>query len=233
MASRFRERVARVVRGRDAKSQLPPLYFLHIMKTGGTALTTALAQINNSHASVSVTDLFLDQFVTRDAEQWRAVGFVTGHLPWEARELLPADTRTLTVLRDPVDRTLSHYWQLSVNPDVLAESPGFSLEEFVDSPRWNTLCRDYQARQLAHRVDLANAGKTYAPAGAWAKVKKDQADRMVAKFNATAAPADVTGSGDDGRPTDVWIAFLVPSGTHVKEFKVSGKTAAKIDQAVP
>ena len=68
------------------------------------------------------------------------------------------------MLRDPVDRSLSHYWQLSINPDVQAESPGFSLEEFVESPRWNTLCRDYQARQLAHRVDLANAGKTYAPA---------------------------------------------------------------------
>ena len=48
MASRLRARVARAVRGRVTTPPRPPLYFLHIMKTGGTALTTALAQINNS-----------------------------------------------------------------------------------------------------------------------------------------------------------------------------------------
>ena len=139
---------------------------MHIMKTGGTALTTALARINDSaHRGASVTEIFLDQFVQRDREQWRETGFVTGHLPWEARELLPPETRALTVLRDPVDRTLSHYWQLSVNPDVHAESPGFSLEEFVGSPRWNTLCHDYQARQLAHRVDLAQFRRQLRDAG--------------------------------------------------------------------
>jgi hypothetical protein len=144
---------------------------MHIMKTGGTALTTALARLNDcADAGESVTEVFLDQFVLRDPKQWAGVGFVTGHLPWEARELLPRSTRTLTVLRDPVDRSLSHYWQLSINPDVQAESPGFSLEEFVESPRWNTLCRDYQARQLAHRVDLANAGKRYAPAERFASL---------------------------------------------------------------
>ena len=144
---------------------------MHIMKTGGTALTTALARLcTAANAGESVTEIFLDQFVTRDPKQWNDVGFVTGHLPWEVRELLPPATRAVTILRDPVDRTLSHYWQLSINPDVHAESPNFSLEEFVASPRWNTLCRDYQARQLAHRVDLAHAGKTYAPADRFASL---------------------------------------------------------------
>jgi hypothetical protein len=163
LANAVRARMSRAVKAR--RGPRPPLYFVHIMKTGGTALATALAHLNNAaNAGTSVTEIFLDQFVLRDPNEWREVGFVTGHLPWEARELLPPATRTLTVLRDPVDRTLSHYWQLSVNPAVHAESPDFSLEEFVESPRWNTLCRDYQARQLAHRVDLANAGTTYVPA---------------------------------------------------------------------
>jgi hypothetical protein len=163
----LRTRLARAVRGRrDAPA---PLYFMHIMKTGGTALTTALAGLCEvAHAGASVTEIFLDQFVERDRTQWNEVGFVTGHLPWEVRELLPPGTRSVTVLRDPVDRTLSHYWQLSINPDVMAESPNFSLEEFVESPRWNTLCRDYQARQLAHRVDVAQAGKRYTPADRFA-----------------------------------------------------------------
>jgi hypothetical protein len=167
--NRVRTRLARVLdRKRETAS---PLYFMHIMKTGGTALTTALARLcADANGGTSVTEIFLDQFVVRDRESWGEVGFVTGHMPWEARALLPPATRTLTVLRDPVDRTLSHYWQLSINPEVTAESPGFSLEEFVESPRWNTLYRNYQGRQLAHHVDLADAGRTYAPAERFASL---------------------------------------------------------------
>ena len=169
--SGLRTRLARVRDRRRPDRQGAPLYFMHIMKTGGTALTTALARRSESAgAGATITEVFLDQFVQRDPKRWSEVGFVTGHLPWEARGLLPPATRTVTLLRDPVDRSLSHYWQLSINPEVQAESPGFSLEEYVESPRWNTLCRDYQARQLAHRIDLANAGKTYAPADRFASL---------------------------------------------------------------
>ncbi|MEO6434560.1 MAG: hypothetical protein ABIP55_02210, partial [Tepidisphaeraceae bacterium] len=75
-------------------------------------------------------------------------------------------------------------------------------------------------------------GKTYAPAGGWARVRQEQADRMVATYNANAAPADITG-GSDGRPTDVWIAFLVPSGTHLKQATFSGKSVSQVEHAVP
>jgi len=144
---------------------------MHIMKTGGTSLTTALANLCGvANAGASLTEVFLDQFVQHDPRRWNEVGFVTGHLPWEVHELLPRATRSVTVVRDPVARSLSHYWQLSINPEVIAESPDFSLEEYVESPRWNTLCRDYQARQLAHRVDIAHAGKTYAPAERFASL---------------------------------------------------------------
>jgi hypothetical protein len=144
---------------------------MHIMKTGGTSLTTALANLCGvANAGASLTEVFLDQFVQHDRRRWNEVGFVTGHLPWEVHELLPRATRSVTVVRDPVARSLSHYWQLSINPEVIAESPDFSLEEYVESPRWNTLCREYQARQLAHRVDIAHAGKTYAPAERFASL---------------------------------------------------------------
>ena len=74
------------------------------------------------------------------------------------------------------------------------------------------------------------AGKTYTPAGAWAKVKKNQTDMMAASYNATGTPKDIT-SGD-GRPTEVYIGFLVPTGTHLKEVKFNGKTLSPLDQQV-
>jgi hypothetical protein len=155
----------RLARGRA------PLYFMHIMKTGGTSLTTGLSHLCGvANAGTSLTDVVLDDFVKRDPRRWNGVGYVSGHLPWEVRELLPRATRSVTVIREPVARSLSHYWQLSVTPEVIAESPDFSLEEYVESPRWNTWCRDYQARQLAHRVDIAQAGKTYSPAEQFASL---------------------------------------------------------------
>ncbi len=116
--------------------------------------------------------------------------------------------------------------------DELFEPAGKKLVQVQGSPppeggdpwAWGSL-RSYTL------VDAA--GKTYAPAGAFARVKKDQADRMVAKYDASGATPDVTGSPDDGRPTDVWIAFLVPSGTHLKQLNFNGKSIAPLDQAVP
>lgn len=64
-------------------------------------------------------------------------------------------------------------------------------------------------------------GKIYTPAGAWAKVSKDNADRMAAIYNAVDPPRDFTNA--DGRPLDAWVAFLVPSGTQVKTLKFNNK----------
>jgi hypothetical protein len=64
-------------------------------------------------------------------------------------------------------------------------------------------------------------GKTYRPAGAWARVSKDNAERMVAIYNATDPAPDVTTA--DGRPIDVWVAFLVPTGTQLKQVKFNDK----------
>ena len=106
----------------------------------------------------------------------------------------------------------------------LVQVQGTPPAEGGDPWAWGAL-RNYQL------VDAAN--KTYPPAGAWAKVRKDQQDRMIAKYNALGTPQDVTGGADDGRPTDVWIGFLVPSGTHLKQLKVNGKAVADLDQQVP
>ncbi len=74
------------------------------------------------------------------------------------------------------------------------------------------------------------AGHSYTPAGAFAKVKKEQSDRMVASYRSEGAPKDI--GAEDGRPLDVWIAFLVPPGTHLKKLTLNGKSVADLDQVV-
>ncbi len=144
----------------SARRHRAPIYFMHIMKTGGTAFNAAIERCaaGLTRPIECAGPMLLDQFVHLDERRLREIGFLTGHLPYEIREKLPARTQVVTVLRDPVERTLSHYWEVQQQAAVREESPNFSIEEFVDSPRWNTLVVNYQARQLAHRIGIASAG---------------------------------------------------------------------------
>ncbi len=63
--------------------------------------------------------------------------------------------------------------------------------------------------------------KTYRPAGAWAKVMQEAAERLAASYDASGATPSINQS--QGRPTDVWIAFLVPAGTQLRDLSYGGK----------
>jgi hypothetical protein len=129
--------------------------FLHIMKTGGTTISSMVADAWSDDDGPVFAGLFLDQLAgLRDAGV-RTPCFISGHLPFEVTDWLPAHAVTVTVLRDPVDRVLSHFAQLQTNPEVRRECPRFDLDEFIESPRWATLVQNYQARQLAHRIGWA------------------------------------------------------------------------------
>jgi hypothetical protein len=71
------------------------------------------------------------------------------------------------------------------------------------------------------------SGKSHKAAGAWAKVKQQNSDRMVAAYNSAGGTPSITQS--EGRPTDCWIAFLVPSGTQLKQLTYDGKPIADVN----
>ena len=139
----------------------PPVFFLHIMKTGGTSLVEGLRAVASPRPCLF--EIFLDDLVSLPRHVLEQVPLVAGHLGYEARTLLPAQFVTCVVLREPLERTLSHYGHLRGNPDVIAECPDFSLEQFVHSLRWRTLCSNYQARQLVHEIGLSGAWVNFSP----------------------------------------------------------------------
>jgi hypothetical protein len=139
----------------------PPVYFLHIMRTGGTALGAGLRDLLGHRRCLS--DIFIDHLVALPSYVFEHASLIAGHLSYEAVEVLPPGFAVLTVLRDPVERTLSHYAKVRQDPEVLAENPGLSLEEFLDSPRWRTLTENYQARHLVHRIGLVGAWRDFSP----------------------------------------------------------------------
>jgi len=53
---------------------------------------------------------------------------------------------------------------------------------------------------------------------------------MVARYDSVLQVNDVPRS--EGRPTDVWIAFLVPQNSTLREFRFNGKRIKALDQQV-
>jgi hypothetical protein len=95
----------------------PPFFFLHVMKTGGTTLAFDL--LGEMGGAVYPSEL--DRRTPDDVEPYISVAHVlraaaarpdsirlySGHFAAAVCELMPMELRTLTLLRDPVERTIS------------------------------------------------------------------------------------------------------------------------------
>lgn len=139
----------------------PLLVYIHIPKTAGTSLRKLIsrryagrfAKTPNTFTHAGEAEERLRALVAGDPPP-RAIG---GHLVFGLRDVLPADARYLTVLRDPVERTLSHYGYLAAarDPDerphgLLRRStpyrPNLTLEDALADPGY--LPDNLQTRML-------------------------------------------------------------------------------------
>jgi hypothetical protein len=111
-------------RVREARNELaprePPVAFVHIPKTAGGTVTDMFARAWSRAAVHDAGNFIKDpersaMKVTRRPggwEKWSRAGgrLVVGHVPYGLlQDHMPADTRYMTFLREPVDRALSHY----------------------------------------------------------------------------------------------------------------------------
>jgi hypothetical protein len=110
---------------RDPNGRPPLLVFVHIPKTAGTALTSILKLNEPGPRSRHGGNVFkgsggikpgvrFEGLLTNASGQLDRARVLTGHFPFGIREHLPQDrdVRFLTLLREPTDRTLSHYFAI-------------------------------------------------------------------------------------------------------------------------
>jgi hypothetical protein len=141
-----------------------PLVYVHIPKTAGTAFRRLIgrqyperfrkAPNTFTHSSEA------EERVRRILADSPPPLAIAGHLVFGLRDVLPPGARYLTILRDPVERTLSHYAYL-VAPRDPAERPhgllaretpyrsDLTLEECLADPRY--LPDNLQTRMLVAR----------------------------------------------------------------------------------
>ena len=130
-------------------------FFMHIMKTGGTSFLQHAQQsldrsriypgpaFCDSDADLRAAKLSADRLVGPDGPPPESVSLYTVHLPLWTRDALGQDLVTITVVRDPVERTISHIRHMA-----RGELEGRSLEEIYDI-HGPGLLRNYQIGQFS------------------------------------------------------------------------------------
>ncbi|MBX3314983.1 MAG: hypothetical protein KF906_11750 [Actinobacteria bacterium] len=159
-----------------------PLYlFVHLQKTAGTALFKRMRHhFGTEHVyprpeeqgtaeAVLDVELLLERLAA-DPSGYRAV---TGHFPLAVASFLPPGTRTFTLLRDPVERTLSF---LRHQREVDPRFEGWDLEEMYE--HWATTSGDLL---LNHQVKMLSIRPEEMTAGALSPVVVDDARVATAK----------------------------------------------------
>lgn len=138
-------------------------FFMHMQKTAGTALWRRL------HRAFGDTSLYpgpgdgeppesvlsVDHLVRRWTVRRREIRVVTGHFPLCTIDLLHAPFTTMTLLRDPVERTLSylrHHREMTPGADHLA------LEEIYDDPLRFELVHNHMVKMLSLSADEMTDG---------------------------------------------------------------------------
>jgi hypothetical protein len=110
--------------GRPSQRKPPLLVFVHIPKTGGTRLRAVLDLNEPGQRTRVLRNVFqgggglseapIEELRRQKGPKLHRARLVRGHVPLGIRDYLPQDRelRCFTFLREPVDRTLSHFFQV-------------------------------------------------------------------------------------------------------------------------
>jgi len=151
----------------------PPVFFVHVMKTGGTTLFRHLREnyaLDELYPSRELDIRFdgprldirhhfsVSYLLGIPEERRRRIRVYTGHFPYVARELLGGDFVTVTILRDPIERTISLLRQFRRtvpwvdDPDRPRPMASRSLEEvYAHPPVFDQLVHNHQTKIFSMR----------------------------------------------------------------------------------
>lgn len=142
----------------------PPVFFVHMQKTAGTTLYVRLRRHfgddavypssaeQRAHKASIHTGLLLQRLADRPD----TLRLVAGHFPLCVAEMVDLPFTTLTVLRDPVERTLSALRDMREREPKFRGSP---LEKIYDDPIiFPCLLENHMVKMLAIRPDEMTDG---------------------------------------------------------------------------
>jgi hypothetical protein len=144
----------------------PALVFLHVPKTAGSTLRWIIHRQYPTDRTVTIDGLpgQFDAFQAQSENMRRRVLCMVGHIPFGVHRFLPQGARYITMLRDPVEWTLSLHSYIKRHPNLpgLQRARGLDLESFVDFLVRSDIC-DMQTRVISGRLQLPDMLPPYEP----------------------------------------------------------------------
>jgi hypothetical protein len=94
----------------------PVIVFVHVPKTGGMTLHSILSRQLRGIFAESM-DEAKSALNSLDGAELDQLELVAGHVPYGVHEFLRRPVEYVTMLREPVQRVVSHYWFVRNDPD--------------------------------------------------------------------------------------------------------------------
>ena len=140
--------------------KMKKIFFLHIRKTGGTSLRSIIESFYDKNLRCPILSSLHMQRAIKKCEQKDYLNqfkFISGHY-YGIKQILDKDFTMVTVLRDPIDRTISEYNHIIYDEkDPLHKyAKGRDILECLEDPRFAIAMQNGQSRYL-----VSNAGFDY------------------------------------------------------------------------
>lgn len=95
----------------ESSKSAAPVVFIHIPKTGGMTLYSMIRDIYKPSELHKINPAMesLEKYRHLPQERKEKLKAIYGHMDYRVRELLPPNSRYVTLMRNPVERVISHY----------------------------------------------------------------------------------------------------------------------------
>ena len=134
-------------------------FFIHVMKTAGGTLRRHIRAnfaedevypLQRLDGNLLHANFMLSHLAGLPPERRQRIRAYTGHFPFMAVDVLGEDLTTITVLRHPVERTLSYLR----NHRLYERGKGVPMEELYEDPYWFPFfIHNHQAKLFALTVE--------------------------------------------------------------------------------